>query len=90
MIPDSTEKSRGPVTGRLLGWDTPDRSITSRAREVSRSMRIPTSTPYSVSRASTVSSRGVLPARSPIPPTVVWITAAPAAQAIRLLAVPIP
>jgi len=46
--------------------------------------------PYNVSRAKTVSSIGVFPARSPMPLTVVWMQLAPAAAAMTLFATPRP
>ena len=90
MIPDSTLYSMSPVTGRFAGWVTPESSATSLAISVNFSVFIPVSIPYMVSRASTVSSVGALPARSPMPLTVVWITEAPSAAARMLLATPIP
>ncbi len=90
MMPDSTWNSRSPVTGRLDGCWTPDSSPTSRAMSKNRSVLIPMSMPYMVSSASTVSSMGALPARSPMPFTVVWITLAPSATASAVLATPIP
>ena len=77
MIPDSTWKRRSPITERLDGWLTPASVNTSRARSKNRSVLMPVSMPYIVSRASTVSSIGVFPARSPMPATVVWMTCAP-------------
>ena len=90
MIPDSTLKSRSPVTGRLEGCCTPVSSATSRAIAVNRSVLIPMSIPYIVRSASTVSSIGALPALSPRPLTVVWITEAPSATARTVLATPMP
>ncbi len=90
MIPDSTLYSISPVTGRFFGCVTPDMSATIRAISVNFVVSMPVSTPYMVSRASTVSSVGALPARSPRPLTVVWITEAPSATAMMLLATPMP
>src|SRR5579884_866904 len=90
MMPDSTWKRRSPTMPRLGGTGTPARSRTSRERPYSLPRSRPLSIPYMVRRAMTVSSSGVLPARSPTPVTDTCTVCTPLATAVTVLATPRP
>src|SRR5450759_2824681 len=74
----------------LVGTSTPVKRCTRFASEVSLVVSMPTSTPYMVFSAMTISSIGALPLRSPMPRTVVCITSTPSDSAMMVLATPMP